>query len=269
MQSLPFLSYNAVRVPPIQFQTYVGNPPRLTTTDMMSGCGGISLPGGLAKIFKLLHDNLAYIDAIANSAINQIMSAMSYAIGTLTNFIADATGQLLTDLQAMLGAILGSGMSAISDQIGSIVNNMPSLASMISSMGGLGSSLGLPPLASLNSIFGPIIDGTLNTILGPVQMAMAEIESALGTAMSIGIEAIAGVISGLTSALSSAVATVTGPITAAIGGIMNQISAALGNVMHMASAAALSVVCAGASELNSFVDSIASPALKEALPPPQ
>lgn len=236
---------------------------------MMSGCGGISLPGGLGNIFKLLHDNLAYIDEIANSAINQIMSAMSFAIGALTNFIADATGQMLADLQAMLGAILGSGMSGISDQIGAIVNNMPSLASMISSMGGIGSSLGLPPLASLNSIFGPIIDGTLNTILAPVQMAMAAIETALGAAMSLGIEAIAGALGGLTSALTDAVGVVTGPITAAIGGIMNQIAAALQNVMHMASAAALSVVCSGASELNSFIDSIASPALKEARPPPQ
>jgi hypothetical protein len=39
--------------------------------------------------------------------------------------------------------------------------------------------------------------------------------------------------------------------------------------MHMASAAALSIVCKGASELNSFINSIASPALQAALPPPQ
>jgi hypothetical protein len=62
---------------------------------------------------------------------------------------------------------------------------------------------------------------------------------------------------------------VTGAITQAIAGITNAINAALQNVMHMASAAALSIVCKGASELNSFINSIASPALQAALPPPQ
>lgn len=267
--SVPFISFTSIRVPPIQFQHYVGTPPRLVTSDLMSGCGGIQLPPALGQIFKMLHDGVAYIDAIANSAINQINSAINSAIGNLNNFIAQTTGSLQAGLQSMLNAINNSGMQAFYDQISHIVNNMPSLASMISSMGSLATSLGMAAGASLNSIFGPIIDGTLNTILSPVLTAMNGITSTIQTAISAGVATIETALSGLTSALNSAVSAVTGAVSAAIAGITGAINAALQNVMHMASAAALSIVCKGASELNSFVNSITSPQLQAALPPPQ
>lgn len=269
MTSVPFMSFTAVRVPPIQFQTFIGTPPRLVTTDMMSGCGGLSLPPVLGQIFKMLHDGVAYIDAIANSAINQINNAINTATAQLNTFIAQTTGALQAGLQSMLTSITNSGMQAIHDQISNIVNNMPSLASMISSMGSIGAGIGLPPIPSLTSIFGPIIDGTLNTILSPVLTAMNAITSTLQTAVNAGISTIQNALSGLTTALNNAVSSVTGAITQAIAGITNAINAALQNVMHMASAAALSIVCKGASELNSFINSIASPALQAALPPPQ
>jgi len=53
-----------------------------------------------------------------------------------------------------------------------------------------------------------------------------------------------------------------------IGQITGAISSALGNLAHMANAAALSVMCTAASEFNSFIDSVGSPALKAALPAP-
>ena len=46
------------------------------------------------------------------------------------------------------------------------------------------------------------------------------------------------------------------------------VSGAMDSLVHTVNAAALSVVCAGATELNAFVNSITTPAFQALLPAP-
>jgi len=59
-----------------------------------------------------------------------------------------------------------------------------------------------------------------------------------------------------------------GAVNALIGSVTGAIQQAMSSLTHLVNAAAMSVVCAAAKELNGFMDKIASPALKAALPAP-
>jgi len=264
MTDIPFKSFSAFRVPPIQFNSFVGNPPRLITSDMMSGCGPIVLPDVLANITHLLMSGAAYVESIANSAVNQINAAVGTVTGQLNAMIAEASGATQAALQSLVASVGGTGIAALQAQVAGIVADMPSMASLIASAGNVHVALGLPPLPSLNSIFAPIVGGGINMIMAGASAAMINIQATV----AMGAEAVAAAASSLATAFTSAVAAAVAPVTAAVAGITSAVTGALATLTHLASAAALSIVCAGVSELNSFVNSIASPALQAALPPP-
>ena len=167
--SIDYLAINAIRVPPIQFQHYTGASPHLITTDILSGCGGLSLPPALANIAQMLMDSSAYVYAIASSTMNQINAAIGAATSQLNGLIANATsslsamtGQLTAQATAIggtvgplitafigttstaVGGVIGqatgiigatianSTLQGMSDGISNIVGNMPSIAGMVS-----------------------------------------------------------------------------------------------------------------------------------------
>jgi phage-related protein len=332
-----FLSINAIRVPPIQFQSYVGNPPHLVTSDILTGCGGISLPGPLAQIMQMLQNGTAYVDAIANSAINQVNATIGAVTGQVTGLIASATASLsigvaqLTAQASAIGGAIGasitsfigsttSGVNAVigqhsvlidgmgnpmigtmSDGISNIVGNMPATANMLSNVGQLHASLGMSALPSLNSIFDPVVNGGLNSTLAPVLSATNAIQaavggtiitaqsalfsamqsvinagmavtgaiiSAAGSAISAAVSTITSSVGAVAGALGSAVSSVSGAVIGLVAGMNAAISNALSTLTHVVSAAALSVLCAGATEFNGFLNSITTPAFQALLPPP-
>lgn len=257
-----------MRVPPLQFQSFVGTPPRLVTSDMMSGCGAIQLPAALAAIITMLHDGTAFVAAIANSAINQINAAINLVGGQINTLISQAVGAAQTALIGLSAAIVNSGLIAMHEQISNIVNNMPSLANLMSRAGELHLSLGLPPLPSLNSVFDAIVNGGFNTVLNSVLGAMDAIVTTIQSGIDAGVDAINGLVDGLSATLSAAVAAVTDTVNGMISVITNNINAALASLTHIASAAAMSVICAAATELNGFINSITTPAFQAVLPTP-
>src|ERR1044072_2825240 len=319
-------SFSAIRVPPLQFQHYVGTPPRLVTSDLLSGCGPVQLPAGLQSIFQMMQNGTAFIDSIANSAINQINSMIGAVTGQLNGLIGGITGQI-SQLTGMLGQIdpslqsslngfisnlssvaspvsglvstMGnSGMDVFHSQINSIVTNMPATASLISKAGQLQGSSSM----GLNNIFGPIVNGGLNSTRSPVLGATQGINSSVQSTIGPGLTSISGAgqsiltagagvsgatidaaqntklsheggisdaISGISSAFSSAVSAVSNAVTGMINGMMGSIMNAMQGLMNLASAAAMSVICAGEHEFSNFINSVASPALQAVLPTPQ
>ena len=332
------MSFNALRVPPIQFQSFVGLPPRLHTSDMLSGCGAVQLPPVQQAIGQLIRNNAAFVPSIANSVVNQInagifmvtsqvnaligmatqsltfgvaqltSAAANYVdhtlVGSVNGFISSVTGSVnghIAQIAGLNSSLAGSSINSAYSAVNGIVTSMPSTASLISKCGVLHASIGLPPLPSLNSIFDPIVNGGLNTVLGPVlgtvngiqgavqgtitaaqnaifasvQSVVGAAESAVIGAISAATSAIGAAVSSVTSAVSSVTSAFTAAVTsvidqvdAMVGQISGAISSAISTLVHTAEAAALSVICAAEHDFTSFINSIASPALQAALPPP-
>jgi len=342
------MSYNAIRVPPIQFDSYVGNPPRLITSDVVSGCGSITLPAPLAAIMKMLKDGTAFIDQIANSISVQIQSALGTmtsqlnsmmssatsalnagvaqlngmlsqatgaAIGQISGFIGTATNMVngaIGQVGGMVSSMASSAINQVNEGINNMVMNMPSSANMIGRTSDLHSALGLPPLPPLSSIYAPIVNGgfdaalggvmnsvnvmqaavggaipsNMNNVLGAVGTAIGDIQSAIGgtasligTAIDSAISTATTAVNAATSVLSSTVNAVTSVFDSAVNAAMSTVNAlmssmtsaiqsAMSSLTHLVNAAALHVMCAGATQFNGFMNSIASPALKAVMPTP-
>ena len=332
------MSYNAVRVPPIQFQTFVGSAPHMVTSDILTGCGPPHMPAFLAQIMKMLQDGTAYIESIANSISNQIAAGISQMTGQLNSMMAQATAGLQSGLgqvnamiaqatgaeaialnsfvntmnstyasvighqQSMLNTMGGSTINGVTGAVSNIVGQMPSMANLISQTNAMSASVGMAGAGhSISSVFAPIVGGQMNALLSPVMgtvanmqmavsgtmtQAMSSMSSAIGrvtgavsgaigaavatatSAMNAAVSTMGAAVAAVTAPFNSAVASVMDSANAIIGGITGAISSALGNLTHMANAAAMAVMCKAASEFNSFIDSVASPALKAALPAP-
>ena len=77
--SIDFLSINAIRVHADSVQHFTGASPHLITTDILSGCGGLSLPPALRQH----HEDVAGWQRVRgrnrqHSAINQINAAIEF-----------------------------------------------------------------------------------------------------------------------------------------------------------------------------------------------
>src|ERR1700733_3410791 len=155
------LSFTAIRVPPIQFQLQAGVPLRLVNTDMLSGCGGMSLANALLPIMNLINSGLAFN---ISSVMSQINSMINSVLGPINNFISNTVGSINSDLQGMLSSITGSAMSTIQATVSNMATSVVSAAGTISAMTNLASTMGLS-LPSISSIFSSISGGQINAAL--------------------------------------------------------------------------------------------------------
>jgi len=224
--------------------------------------------------------------------------ALNSFVNTMNSTYSSAIGQQ----QAMINTMSSSTINGVTGAISNIVGQMPSVANLISQTNGMSHSLGMGGAgASISGVFAPIVGGQLNSLLSPVMgtvanmqsavsgtisQAMNSMEKAIGSVTGVAGSAIGAAVATATSAMnaavssvSSAVSAVTAPFNNAVASVMDSanqiigsmtsaISSALGNLTHMANAAAMAVMCKAASEFNSFIDSVASPSLKAALPAP-
>lgn len=260
------LALVAVRVPPIQFTLKAGSPVRVVNTDILSGCGLLTLPAALTNILTLISKGEAFTIDSAMAAIN---SGIAGITAPLAGFIAAASGPLLTNLLSMQTALTGSGMVDLQEAIGGISTGVANGAGIISSLGNIATSLALPAFPSLDTVFGDIAGGSINTAIADSTTAVNNIVAAIQLAEVSGIGAIAGELVALTSALTTALPldlTAVGVIADTLTGAINSAVANLANSVSSAGAILEGLLCPELGSFSTFINSIATPALKAVLP---
>jgi hypothetical protein len=152
-------------------------------------------------------------------------------------------------------------MNSVQGPINNFMGGMPGMASLVSQAKDLGLAA-----ANIEALFAPMLSGGFNAVMGPIMSVANSISAVVETGLAQGAAAISGVIGGITAGLNGVISTA---ITAAgdmINQMTNAVTGAVAKLVNLVGASALSMICKEATELNSFIDKIASPALKSILP---
>jgi hypothetical protein len=256
------LAMVAIRVPPIQFQVQAGNPLKLVTTDILSGCGAISLPAGVAGIAALLNSSGALTLSSAMAAINIALPSM---LSTLATYISGASGGYLTNLNALVTALTSGNMPSLQQTVAAAASSVVSAAGTIAFLSNIAGDIGAAAPPSLTSIFSSITGGQLNTAMSGVTSAFNQLVSDIAG----GTGSFASVVAADTAAMVSALEAGLTAVANVVSGIESSIESAISGLAHSLSGASAIIggfLCPELSAFASFINSIATTGLTALLP---
>jgi Fibronectin type III domain len=284
----PLMSLTSIQVPPLQFSSFGGFPPRLHNTHLLTTLQAPTLPPNVSAMMSLFSHGSGIIPPIADAAFGAIHSAIS-SVGSavngltsgLTNQISTALGgglphfsipnpmQALGDLQGMASSLAGAGISAIQSQISTLTSHLPTIGGIMTAASHISASLGLPPMPSFASTFASFTNGALGSAVGGIASSLGHMASAAAN----GIASFAPNISKLTSGFNAALGSVTGMLNSITSNINSAVSTflSLSNAAAMAGINALSSSISGAmkaasAEFNSFMADMVTPQLQALIP---